>query len=907
MTPDPTTRASRRHARRERSRTDYAGDWLAVEHLGADGLVVRSDGAFVRYLEVSPTNPLVLSDAECVELSRAFGAVASRIPARMTATIHVQATPLPIDQLLSEVADHVDGHTENLQTQAQHANGNAAALTARAAALRAFGDGEQASLAEHAETQAAMEIRYYVIVPYMPGLPVRPGLDDLIPGRRETSAPLTRTRDSHRQVAHKSLALTEAIRQDLEALDLAVQRLDGPAVAQLLWRSFAPHQAVTTPQQGPRLEALEVLGEVEDRHDHTQARHVAAQLRDMIATSPPDDTHSRRWIELDGGLEQTIYLSGPPEHTFYGWLLYAMQSTSPWTLTVHIHALDRMVERRRYRQRRKRLWGANRGREREGKMDDPEQLDQEHEVTDLVSELSLSPNAAVYELSVYQRIRQPGPDASASALTDAVDQAIRDISQPVDVRVQREGATQLELWQSTVPLGLDVARKTFRVVTRHAGDTLPLIGTNCGSPDGIPFAFSQSRTVQRLNPFDTAHENGTMVVNGKSGSGKTMSTVIMLMRALARGAHGAVIDRAGHYQFLCSLIPDAVHCDVGAGEHTVNPWDTDDVTNVPAAKIEFLRSLHAILVGAHNATQDSFGLEALERNLLSLAIRGTYDTAAQTGATPCESLLQAELYARAADAKEQGTPEIAAIYASLAERLHDYCGEGPAAALLDRPTTVPADAPLVAFDLRHVQDDALAAVIFVLAEYVEQRVEQLRERRLAAVAAGAPRNLFDQRFVFVAEELWKLLARQATGEWANDLARRARHLGLFLIAVTQQLSDLDNDYGRALLRNSTMKLCLAQAPDELVGARQALGLGDEEIDTISHLKTSKRQFADAYFINGARGRGRITIRVAAAEYWTATSEPLIDVPLRERALQETNGDPWAALALLCDPAWHETH
>ncbi len=78
MKATPTT--SRRAQRREESRTDYAGDWLPLEALGRDGLLIRSDGAFVRYLEVTPTNPLVLSDAQCVELSRSFGAIASRIP-----------------------------------------------------------------------------------------------------------------------------------------------------------------------------------------------------------------------------------------------------------------------------------------------------------------------------------------------------------------------------------------------------------------------------------------------------------------------------------------------------------------------------------------------------------------------------------------------------------------------------------------------------------------------------------------------------------------------------------------------------------------------------------------------------------------------------------------------------------
>src|SRR5919202_4801468 len=269
--PGSTANAkARRRTRREQARTDYAGDWLPVEALGRDGLLIRSDGAFVRYLQVAPSNPLVLSDAECVELSRSFGEVLSRIPARMTATFHVEATPLPVEALLDEVSEQVEAPAQALELAAGRDNGQGEALAERAAALRALGDAEQITIAEHAEAQAAMDIRYYVIVSYMPDLPVRPGLDDLVPGRRAVSAPLVRSVEAHREVAHKSLQLTEAIRHDLETLDLAVSRLDGPAVAQLLWRSFAPHQAIVTPQQGPRAETLEVLGELEHHHDQTQ-------------------------------------------------------------------------------------------------------------------------------------------------------------------------------------------------------------------------------------------------------------------------------------------------------------------------------------------------------------------------------------------------------------------------------------------------------------------------------------------------------------------------------------------------------------------------------------------------------------------------------------------------------------
>ena len=50
---------------------------------------------------------------------------------------------------------------------------------------------------------------------------------------------------------------------------------------------------------------------------------------------------------------------------------------------------------------------------------------------------------------------------------------------------------------------------------------VPLVGTQCGSPTGVPFAFADpGRTVERLNPYDPEHANHTMVISGRSGSGK---------------------------------------------------------------------------------------------------------------------------------------------------------------------------------------------------------------------------------------------------------------------------------------------------------------------------------------------------------------------------------------------------
>ena len=135
-----------------------------------------------------------------------------------------------------------------------------------------------------------------------------------------------------------------------------------------------------------------------------------------------------------------------------------------------------------------------------------------------------------------------------------------------------------------------------------------------------------------------------------------------------------------------------------------------------------------------------------------------------------------------------------------------------------------------------------------------------------------------------------------TGRWVNDMARRSRHLGLALIAVTQQLDDFgDSRHGQALLRQASMQLHFKQSAEALQAIQAAGGLSDEERRLIGRLKTVKRQFSQAYWLNGARGRGVIEMRHAPAVYWLATSDPINDVPQRTRALANANGDAWAAL------------
>jgi hypothetical protein len=884
--------------RQRRKRARDARELLPVEALDQDGLLVRSDGALVRYLEVIPSNPLALDEAGCERMTRGLTDLLLRVPASTSVQLYAEATHIALDGLLRELRADTNAVLAPMQHDAM--------LHARSDALRQMAALHEESLTQHAHAQAALDVRFTLVVPYIPAAPspgVRRG-----GGRRCVSAPLSRALDEHLRLARASLELSESLRSALSAADMQARLMSGPEVADLLWRRLSPQVARTTPRQAPS-RTPRVVGDGDHAVTRQQARLVAARLRDVVCQGAVDLSDPRRVI-VDGDLEHTIYLARRPERTFYGWLLHAMQSTKPWTLSMHVHVLDRAEMRARYAGRERRLAGLNEGRAEDGRRPDRDQIRQEQEYAALIDADLASGAETLCDVALYQTIREPGPEPDPRTLHTDVVAAMRALGGVTDAHVSRGELQQTVLWRSTLPLGLDVARRRVRLVTRNVADSSPFVSTSSGSPAGLPFAFAEpGRTVERLDPFDRLHDNGVMLVFAKSGGGKTATVLSLLTAAIPRGVQANVIDRStGHYRFACDLLPGAVHVEPG-DDHpdspVINPWDVDDPATVPRRKVAFLVRLHALLIGDQDTATDGYGLNALERSLLAVAIREVYARAARQHTAPRERDLRDTLLDLAA--REAGQPsggeENAATYRTLAQRLSELCEDGTYGYLLDRPTSVAADdAPLLVINTRKVPDDehVSTAAVFIALEHIITRVERRYEQHLRNGHHGS-RGSFAGTSVVVLEETWKLMRRRATREWVIEQAKRARHIGLWLIAVTQQRSDLTGEESRALLANSSIQLFLRLGADELEHVSDALSLSHEEREQIRQLTTEKGAYAQAYLINGERGRGTVSIRLGDRLYWACTSDPTEDLPLREQALQHAgfytaNNDEQRALA-----------
>jgi hypothetical protein len=845
-------------------RRPCAARLLGVAAIEPDGLVVRVDGTLVRYLQVAPVNPLVLDPTEAERVSAAFAQVTSRLGSGESLQLYADARPLDIEEALA-----VESHRCELAAGAAVEAGE----DELARALRRLGAAQEDSLRAATATVAPPRLRYLVICPWR----TRPRR----PYRRRA-----RLTEELAQARRETLRNSESVAGELEAAGVESRLLAGREVLDLLAGRFDP-----TGHGAGKIPASFWRPEVVATHEPGCVGRVAGAV-----CAAPIDLRDRSRLCVGEEVERCLFVCHAPEQTWLGWLLHLMQTPAPFALSVHVHGTDRYRERAAQRRRQRRIHGVNRGVEAAGRPLGPDAGLLEREAEELNDQLAASAGTGIYRVGVYAALTAPGGDEMTLAEVCAA--LGRELTMLTDARVQHGPFAQQRLWQSTLPLGTDTARRWRRYLSANVGDSFPLVGCSMGSPDGIALGLAlPGGTVERLDPFDPQHPNHLLLVNGISGAGKTMAAALLLARAMSQGATGFIIDRAGHFDFLAALIPGAATVRIGDPDAAVNCWDVEDAAAAGPEKVDYLLALHALLLGEHHQGRDSYGLSDLEANLLGLAIGEVYARCAITGEEPRELLLQEELERRYQRERAEGSVGVAEALRDLVMRLNNYVAAGPYAYLADRPTTIPARSPLVVFDTRAIPEAKAPAALFAVCEHVKRTIAGTRERH---AAGDSPAHVWAGRSFLVIDEAWKLIERPATGRWFNEFVRRSRHYALWLIAISQQLSDFDNEHGRALLANAAMRLFLRQQASELARMKGALALSDEAVAAISTLKTVRGAYSTAYLMNGTRGQGVIQIAPGRREYWIASSDAAREEKARQRALRDSNGDAWAALEQLAE-------
>ena len=862
--------------RSSRSSTNLSGVSIT-----ADGVITLPDGQVRAILAVEPVNFECRGQSEQDALAAQFVSLAGSLAPGQTLQVLVESRPSDAEAILPRVF---------------------ARLTPRTEALREFARVYQPWLSRQLGSAHVPDLRFYLIVSLVP-----PRGEIIVRGR-------PRRREQEQQLARRNLEqAVDEVSRHLKRMNLGVHRLSRVAALRALWDGVHPAEDPCPPEEvwqagplpgdpspsGPRIPVpgrlrrhgrSRVAQWVEGEGETLAAEQVAAWwlrrcLCDVRVDERPDNLRVSSRREGAARLARSLFLLAPPELTDPGWLDPLIGLDCPFRLSLHLEGLDRKAERQRLKRRRRSLNVLTSGAIQSGGTADVDMESAQAEARQQALE-TLDPASAILRMGLYLTVFAHDQER----LAEYTERAFSLLTSRLGAEAGRGIGHQLPLWQAALPLGIDAAERRYRVRSETVGNAFPFLTHNPGMPSGFPLGFtSVGHELVLFDPADPSLPNSLMNIVGRSGSGKTFLAQKLAMQTVLAGGRATVIDRAGHYEQLLAVAGGSLARLGAPNPPALNLWDHEGAA--ASDKIGFVVDAHEIML----ARQPGDRLDPLVRSVLERGVRAVYRQS-QSEAAPTERALVGWLEAEAAGAADEHRRE---LLLGLAARLEPFVREGRYAALLDRQTSVDLEAPLLVFDLDGLSPGLHALVMFLIAESVDRRAKRGRRQEGGIDVV---------RELLVIDEGWFLVRYAAAGAWIEELARRGRHWGLFLVFITQQLSDLVDDPTAATLFNAASVQMLFRQKDQRSGEgegglswlSEALGLSAEEVAQLSRLSGVRGEYTEMLLLRESKDaatarRGVVQVFCHPLEYWLYTSEPLRDVPYRRRMIAALGGDVWAAV------------
>lgn len=344
-----------------------------------------------------------------------------------------------------------------------------------------------------------------------------------------------------------------------------------------------------------------------------------------------------------------------------------------------------------------------------------------------------------------------------------------------------------EGFNTTLPIANDDLQILRNLDTDSLSTVFPFSSQDISHHDGVLYGINLHNSSLVL--FDRFRmENANQVIFAKSGSGKSYTAKLEILRSLMLGSEVIVIDPENEYKTLSQTIGGS-YIDIALNSNQkINPFDLPKFNTDTEESGEDL--LRATIAGLHGLISlMTGGLSAEEDALLDKAL---YEVYALKDIT--------------VDPKTQGnTPpllsDLVSVLANingaegLMNRLLKY-SEGSFANLFNSPTNIDLTNRLTVFSIRNMEDELRPLAMYLVLNYIWGRVKSQLKQRMLTI-----------------DEAWWMMRYEDTAKFLNAMAKRSRKYYLGLTIISQDVEDfMENSYGKAIVSNSATQLLLGQAP-----------------------------------------------------------------------------------------------
>lgn len=492
---------------------------------------------------------------------------------------------------------------------------------------------------------------------------------------------------------------------------------------------------------------------------------------------------------------RTLFVISYPRFLSSDWFTPVINLDKVYDISIMIHPIETELALRTFQKKVAEVQSQINERERKGFVRDP-MLDTAYQDLEDLRDKLIQAQERLFDVGIYITIY-----GNEKADLDKAENELKSILDAKLVYVKPAIFQQEQGYRSVLPIMTDDLQVHYKLNSAPLSSIFPFVSFDLTSDKGILWGINRHNASLIL--FDRfSMPNYNSVTFAVSGSGKSYTTKLEILRTLMFDADVIVIDPEQEYQFLAEATGGRYFNISLTSEHHINPFDLpipreDELaSDILRSNIIFLVGLFRIMLG---------GLSPEEDAIIDRAIAETYalkDIGPDSNFSAIEPPLLSdfELVLSGMDGTD-----------SLVQRLEKYT-KGTWSGFLNNPTNVDITKRFTVFSVRNMEDDLKPVAVYIITHHIWTAVRKELRKRLLIV-----------------DEAWWMMKSEDTASFLFGLAKRGRKYYLGIATITQDVNDfLRSPYGLPILTNSSIQILLKQSPTSIDLVQQTFHLTDEE-------------------------------------------------------------------------------
>lgn len=469
------------------------------------------------------------------------------------------------------------------------------------------------------------------------------------------------------------------------------------------------------------------------------------------------------YLVIDGIYVRCLFISGYPFTASSGWLDSLINFNHNIDISYHIYDIETNKSLPKLNRKITELESTKRSMIKNGQIVGPEITDPLTSAKQLRDKIHRG-QEKLFQVSIYASL-------SAKSLTE-LDKITKLLESALASRMFFTKAAwyqQLQALQSILPRGEDSLSQKRNLDSSSAALTFPFMSSELAQENGILYGLNKSNnSLVILDRFSL--NNANSIVFAESGSGKSYATKVEILRQLMQGTSVIVIDPEREYRLLTDSVGGSYIKLSTKSKQKINPFDLATTERNRKDLAEHAQDLTEVI------SLMAEGLSAREKAAIDKALLKIYKLNKRM------PLLE-DFYKEIHDLGQL----------KLCERLEKYIS-GSLADVFNAQTNIDLSNRLVVFDIKDLPESLRQIMMLIVSNFVSNQVKAKPKKRLLVIDEG-----------------WMLLQHDESARFVAGLVRRSRKYYLGVSIITQAANDfLNNDYGRAITSQSSLRLLMRQ-------------------------------------------------------------------------------------------------